>query len=451
MMPLFTAIAGHNPKNGALSAPGRALSYGDLSDAIDQRVRLIHLSRASCLALSMDNGVDWVLWDLAALKAGVPLVPVPPFFTPAQIRHALSASGCTGMIAGDDIIPLQNTPVHLPPGTAKVTFTSGTTGTPKGVCLSAASMMSVAESIVQVLGRGMAGRHLSVLPLPVLLENVAGVYATLMAGGTVCLCPLSTFGAHYARLAEVMADQAVSSVILVPEILRILMTQNMPKAVRDNLKFVAVGGSKVSPDLIRTARRSGLPVYEGYGLSECASVVSLNTPGADRPGTAGRLLPHLRADIVNGEIVVHGAGFLGYVGETHSGGVVTGDLGTMDEDGFLSITGRQKNILITSYGRNISPEWVESELLSQPGIGQAVVYGDGAPALRAFITPASSSADIPGSIRQVNERLPDYARIRHFSVVPPFSVQNETLTGTGRPRRDHILTLYAQEKTHDVL
>lgn len=452
MTMLFSALRSHNTDVCALSEPGRVVSYGMLPALIDARAEKIQQSGARTLALSMDNGVEWVLWDLAALKTGVALVPLPPFFTPAQIRHALTMSGCGGMITGDGIMPVESQGNQsLPAGTAKVTFTSGTTGTPKGVCLSAHAMMSVAESIVNVLGRDMAGRHLSVLPLAVLLENVAGVYATLWAGGTVYLSPLSTFGINYARIAETIIDVQASSAILVPEILRTLTAQIKTSGVVPSLKFLAVGGSKVSPDLIHGARDAGLPVYEGYGLSECASVVSLNVPGADQPGTVGRPLPHLRVEIVQGEILVHNAGFLGYVGETHVGPVMTGDLGKLDENGFLSVTGRKKNILITSYGRNISPEWVESELLSYPGIGQAVVYGDGAPALGALISPVSAEADIPATIRQVNERLPDYARICHFSIVPPFTVQDNTLTGTGRPRREHILNLYAQEKRHDIL
>jgi long-chain acyl-CoA synthetase len=93
----------------------------------------------------------------------------------------------------------------------------------------------------------------------------------------------------------------------------------------------------------------------------------------------------------------------------------------------LSITGRRKNILITSYGRNVSPEWVESVLLSQPEIAQAIVYGDAQPHLSALIVPSSPRADIGAAVARVNEKLPDYARIKKFRDVPPSAVH-----GAGR-------------------
>ena len=184
-------------------------------------------------------------------------------------------------------------------------------------------------------------------------------------------------------------------------------------------RFVAVGGSRVAPELIDKARGVGLPVYEGYGLSECGSVVSLNVVGHTRTGTAGRALPHARLDIDDGEIIVRGSAMLGYVDQPESWNpreIRTGDLGHIDSDGFVHIDGRASNLLITSFGRNISPEWVESELLAGPLLAQAVVVGDARPWCAALVygTAASSSdADIGAWIQQVNLRLCETWKEKH--------------------------------------
>jgi long-chain acyl-CoA synthetase len=445
MSVLLCKIHEQAPDEIALMQKDRCILYGDLPGLIQSFSERIKHYR--CVALATDNQIEWILWDLAALKAGIALVPLPPFFTQEQKEHALKSSGCDAIITPDGIISLSNAPVSLPTSTAKITYTSGTTGTPKGVCLSASAMDAVAQSIVHMLGRDMAGIHASVLPFGVLLENVAGVYATLMAGGTVLLNSLDAFGKNYEHLHAIIKASKATSVILVPEILRVLMGQVVQNGPLPSLCYVAVGGSKVSPSLVAQAREIGLPVYEGYGLSECASVVSLNTPCKDKVGSVGTLLPHIQASAENGEIVVKNIGFLGYVGEGAPDLILTGDLGVIDEDGFLTITGRKKNVLITSYGRNIAPEWVESELLSQPEIAQAVVYGDGESSLSAFIVPSFVSANIEDAITRANKRLPDYAQIKQFNRVPAFSPNDGTLTGTGRPRRSRILQLYKKEKS----
>jgi len=276
-----------------------------------------------------------------------------------------------------------------------------------------------------------------------------------MAGCTINISRLQAFGGNYENVHKVLKTTEANSVILVPEILRTLMAQVAVHGPLPHLKFIAVGGSKVDPALVQQARAMGLPVYEGYGLSECASVVSLNTQKDDKLGSVGKLLPHIKARIIDGEIQIKDPGFLGYIGEAAPHVFNTGDLGQLDDDGFLSVTGRKKNVLITSYGRNVSPEWVEAVLLAQPSIAQVIVYGDAQPGLSAFVVPASSDANIEAAILASNKALPDYAQVKDFQIVPPFTVQNGTLTGTGRPRRDQILTLYTQgnekEKTHEFL
>ena len=126
--------------------------------------------------------------------------------------------------------------------------------------------------------------------------------------------------------------------VLVPELLRAWCASLMLSQERapQSLRVVAVGGAKTPPEVIALAADLGLPAYEGYGLSECGSVVALNTPGAVRAGTVGRPLPGLDVKIIDGEITVAGPNVMsGYLGkELHKGRWATGDLGDIDEDGF---------------------------------------------------------------------------------------------------------------------
>ncbi len=454
------------PARPALIGGEEIISYGDMPEAIAEKADLLAEEKCRCVGLQMDNGPEWILWDLAAVKAGVASVPLPPFFTPAQVQHVVQSTGIDHMIEEGRGLGGTGAPLAaagIPEGTSKITFTSGTTGTPKGVCLSQTGLEQVAQSIVGRLGDSYAGFHLSIMPLAILLENVAGVYAALFAGATCHLYALEMMGMgnpfqpDFLQLLSVMKENAISSAILVPELLRGLMgavAQSGDVIPLPALKFLAVGGSKVAPELVRGARAMGLPVYEGYGLSECGSVVSMNVPDADGPETVGKLLPHVDARIEDGEVVVQNPAFLGYIGQPHQGAFATGDLGRFDENGFLYIEGRKKNVLITSHGRNISPEWLESVLLAQPEIAQAIVYGDALPYPGALIVPVAGDVDVFAAVDRANKALPEYAQMKTIHAVSPFTVQDGTLTGTGRPRRNAIFEKYKtilEEKSHEFL
>lgn len=456
--------AAATPTDPVITWDGGRLTAADLVAEVDRLAERLGGDR-SPVGILLDNGPAWVVVDLALIACGRPAVPLPPFFTESQRTHALSNAGAGLVISpggpGDSAVAdtrvrltdtgLPGRPLH--PDTAKVTYTSGSTGAPKGVCLSQAQMEAVARSLVAVLGADQAGLHLPVLPLAVLLENVAGLYATLLAGGRYHAAPLSEVGMgeafrpDFVKLLNTVAASGATTLILVPELLRGLIAAQAALRLPNAVEMIAVGGARVSPTLLRAAAEVGFTAVEGYGLSESASVVALNTPSDPRPGTVGRPLPHLFVSLAaDGEILVSPRPFLGYVGEASAPETLaTGDLGRFDADGRLQVEGRKANTLITAFGRNVSPEWVESELLSGPEILQAMVLGEGEAALSAIVVarPDLDGHAIQSAIDRANARLPDYARVAEWRAVPPFDVAAGQVTANGRPRRDVLRLLHA--------
>lgn len=470
--------AAQYPERLALTGDSTCFTYAELVRAVDAIAEQLQAQRISTLGLYADNGPDWLLVDLACQRAGITLVPLPGFFSEQQLAHTLRASGMQALLTDDCerftaleqvgeasaevvglalINVLQEQPPLLPAKTAKITFTSGSTGTPRGVCLSNRTQFTTALALCDSLSVLDPSRHLCLLPLATLLENVAGAYAGWLIGGSVIAPGLASLGfsgssqLDIAQLCRCVDARQPHSLILLPQMLKALVEQSVHKGWRPppSLVFVAVGGGKVSAELLRQARSLGLPVYEGYGLSECGSVVTLNLPGADRPGSAGRPLPHCEIKVAEGEVLVRGPRYLGYLDDADDTGewLATGDLGEFDSDGYLHITGRKKNILISSYGRNISPEWIESEILLSPLLMQCVLLGDGRPHCSALIfpRPGTEAEQVEQWLQTVNRRLPDYARVRRWAPLPqPLTFPGGLLTANGRPRRDAISERYAE-------
>ena len=443
-------------KDGSLTSAELQAEVERLAEALGEDT--------SAVGVLLDNGPAWVVVDLALIMAQRPSVPIPPFFTAAQRDHALADAGAGLLIvpgSADDTLVADThvrlTPTGLPsralhPGTAKITYTSGSTGAPKGVCLSQAQMEAVASSLVAVLGQDRAGLHMPVLPLAVLLENVAGLYATLLAGGRYHAATLAeagmgeAFRPDFPRLLTSVAQTGATTLILVPELLRGLIAAQGALRLDHRLEMIAVGGARVSPALLDAAAAAGLPVVEGYGLSECASVVALNTPDDACPGSVGRPLPHLTVALADdGEILVSPHPFLGYVGGDQAPEVLhTGDIGAFDAFGRLRIEGRKANTLITAFGRNVAPEWVESELLAEPQILQAMVLGEAEASLSALIVPmpGADPAQVEAAVTRANARLPDYAHVGDWRLVPPFDPAAGQVTANGRPRREALRRTY---------
>ena len=465
-----------------LQSGSRKMSRSELTLEVEDLATRLQKLGLRCIALYADNGIDWIVTDLACQLTDIRITPIPLFFTDTQIKHAISSSGADALITDQrsfteyfDVVltPAQDQratggaglflldpdrSAFLPEGTQKITFTSGTTGTPKGVCLSTVQQLTVARAIESVIAVDRP-IHLCVLPLSTLLENIAGLYAPLLAGGTIVAPPLADLGLtgsselDIRKLLACIEQHQPNSMILVPEILNALtLAAESGWRPPSSLQFVAVGGARVAGRLLHRARQAGLPAFEGYGLSESGSVVSLNVPGADRVGSVGRPLPHVDVQIEDGEIVVTGTEFLGYANQPHtwgSGPVATGDIGRIDDDGFIFVNGRAKNQLITSFGRNVSPEWVESELIAGPLLQQAIVFGDARPFCVALLYPrevSTSDEEITAWINKTNQRLPDYAHLDDWYRLPePMASRDGLTTENGRPKRAMIQQKYSSE------
>lgn len=449
------------------------VTYSSLWQDIEHLSNTLTSWGVTCIALYAENSLAWAKVDLAAMLAGVTVVPVPTFFSSAQQAHLLAASGAemwVGHGGSPDVVPrheLAGLPCYfLTPssshvshgGAAKITFTSGSTGTPKGVALSAGLLNAVTASLASSFcleGKStdsIPSKHLVALPLTTLLENITGLYVPLylgvqsivLGGEDVGLRGSSQFEPK--RFATAVSTYQAESLVVTPALLLALvaLAQRSPGSL-SSLKFIAVGGAKVPEALLTSARQRGLPIYEGYGLSECGSVVSMNTPEQQRPGSVGKPLPHCQVAISRqGEIMVSGASMLGYLGEMPlTGAVHTGDLGYLDDEGFLYITGRKKNLLITAFGRNISPEWIEAEAMAFPHLRQIVILGEGCAALSAVVATDNPEAAI-SELESLNAKLPDYAAVSHLIFTRPFYSQPALLTENGRPKRGEFARRFSK-------
>jgi len=473
--------ATHTPQGRAVTGSRDVLSWRQLDGEVGRLATALNGART--LGTLLVNAPAWVVADLAALRAGVMHVPLPGFFSDGQLQHALQDAGIDTVITDApqriaDLVAVRHsdtlhiggrpfTCLLLQPdmqqaqhaSAAKVTYTSGTTGTPRGVRLSLDTIETVAVALARAAHAEAADRAMALLPLSILLENIGAVYVPILGGAEILVPDPAETGVDgssrvdAARLATALQRYRPTALIVPPGLLKLLTVLARRGTVPDSLRFIAVGGAPAGQGLLEEAVNCGLPVYQGYGLSEAGSVVAMNTPTHNRPGSVGRLLPHVRARISEtGEILVQGKTFSGYLGNAArdaSDVLATGDTGYFDPDGYLYVTGRLRERIITAYGRNVSPEWIEAELLSHPAIAQAAVIGNGRLQLLAVLVPsgAQAAAELETTVAAVNARLPDYARIDTWLLADaPFSTASGELTTGGSLRRDVIEQHYFPQR-----
>lgn len=258
-----------------------------------------------------------------------------------------------------------------------------------------------------------------------------------------------------------------------------LVYQTLRSITGGNLRYTISGGAPLGERLGHFFRGVGITVLEGYGLTETSAPTTVNLPGVMRIGSVGRAYPGTRVRVdEDGEIIAHGDHvFLGYNNndkatqevKTSDGWIRTGDLGTIDDDGFVWVTGRKKELIVTAGGKNVAPAILEDRLRGHPLVSQVVVVGDGKPFIAALVTldaemlpawmknhglGAASVAEavsdpqvlaaIDRAVKRANEAVSRAESIRAFRVLPTdFTVQNGFLTPSLKVKRAAVLSAYA--------
>ncbi|GAB2823207.1 AMP-dependent synthetase/ligase [Streptomyces daliensis] len=230
------------------------------------------------------------------------------------------------------------------------------------------------------------------------------------------------------------------------------------------LRWALTGAAPIAPHVLDFLRACGIGVFEGYGMTESGGVISLNHKDAVRYGTVGRPIPGCEVRIAeDGEVLARGPMvFPGYhaneaaTAETldADGWLHTGDLGELDEDGYLRITGRKKELIITSAGKNLTPSQVELAIQQSRFVSRAVMIGDKRPYPVALITvdpettegmePAEVRARVEEAVEHANAQVARPARIRSFAILDEdFSIEEGSLTPTLKVRRARVVDRYA--------
>ncbi|HME25722.1 MAG TPA: long-chain fatty acid--CoA ligase [Acetobacteraceae bacterium] len=370
-------------------------------------------------------------------------------------------------------------------------YTSGTGGAPKGVMLPHRSILSNCHGAFELLRplRLQDEVYLSYLPASHSYEHTVGLYFLPSIGTEIVYCRgvehlaadmltvRPTILTAVPRVLEVIRTRVLTQVArqarwrqaLFQRTLelgmkridgrRLTVTERLLDALLDRpvrakvnarfggrLKAAMSGGARLEPEVGRFFLGLGLLIMQGYGQTEAGPVISANPPDGIRIDTVGRVLQGVDLCLADdGEIRVRGDlvmdGYWGLPAATaaviRDGWLHTGDIGALDDDGYLRITDRKKDMIVLSGGENVSPAKVEGMLMAEPEISQAVVAGDGRSSLTALVVPAQSYDDVAAAlaITRVNHRLSVTERIRKHAVVEPFTVENGMLTPTQKIRR----------------
>ena len=372
-----------------------------------------------------------------------------------------------------------------------ILFTSGTTGLAKGVMLSHRNLAQNVYNMSKFFHIPDGGRVLSVLPIHHAYEMTCTVMTCFYQGATVVICeglkhiqtnfheaeccvmlgvPLVFENMHrkiwkqaeksgmLKRLQRGIAMSRKTGLMKHPSAMR-RMFESVHKLFGDNHYMFIAGGAAIDPTVIDDFEAMGLPMLQGYGMTENAPIIAMNTDRYRKSAAAGRPLPGSEVALVDvdeggiGEIVVKGPSvMMGYYKDPENtaaairdGWLYTGDYGYFDEDGFLYITGRKKNVIVTKGGKNIFPEEVEYYLLLDERIQEVIVYGKHDEAKDDLICTAiiypdyellksqgiEDDEDVYKVLRHIadeaNEKMPPYKRVKRIEVREKPFVKTTTL------------------------
>ena len=374
-------------------------------------------------------------------------------------------------------------------------YTSGTGGAPKGVMLPHRSILSNCRGAFELLRplRLKDEIYLSYLPTSHSYEHTVGLFFLPSIGTEIVyaravehlaadlLSVRPTILTAVPRVLEVIRNRVLSQVARQPRWRRAVFryaleiglqrVEKRPLAIADHLldplldrlvrakvrsrfggrlKAAMSGGARLEPEVGQFFLALGIMIMQGYGQTEAGPVISANPPDAIRIETVGRVLDDVELRLgEDGEILVRGDlvmdGYWGLPQATaaaiRDGWLHTGDIGTLDDDGYLHITDRKKDMIVLSGGENVSPAKVEGMLMAEPEIAQAVVAGNGRSSLTALVVPADGFDDVAVAlaVNRTNHRLSVTERIRKHALVAPFTVENGLLTPTQKIRRMLVL------------
>jgi long-chain acyl-CoA synthetase len=378
-----------------------------------EHLRAAGVGAGDVVAVKLPNRVELIVALFAAWRLGAAATPVNPALTAAEVGYQLSDSAARVLVCDDDSAltsgcaavtlaelagPVAASPAAVSTGAvsddalALLVYTSGTTGRPKGVELTHANIMAMAQSMIAVTQMDADAHSLLILPLFHVNGIVVSVLAPLLAGGQATVA--GRFNpATFFDIVEKVRPTTFSAVPTIYGMLAALPAEVTPDT--GSLRYAVCGAAPMPVELIRQfEQRYGVPIIEGYGLSEgtCAST-SNPLDGERKPGTVGIALPGVQVAVVNesgepitdgsaGEVVVRGAtvmrGYLNRPEETAKtivdGWLHTGDIGYLDSDGYLILVDRAKDMIIRG-GENIYPKEIESAIYTHPAVRETAVVG----------------------------------------------------------------------------
>ena len=389
---------------------------------------VLHDSGAKAIVVSTPEQADKIA-EFRAKRGRFPLILMEGERADAISLEALRERGRSAGRAGLNPVTVE------PEDLATLIYTSGTTGLPKGVMLTQGNIAANVNGALAVFDISPGDTALSFLPLSHVFERMGGLYCMLLGGCTIA------FAESMDTLAQNMLEVRPTILLSVPRVYekvyaRVLDTahskgrislaifhwaenvamsrarggaKGWAYAVADRLvfrklrerfggciRFMISGGAPLSTELALFFHGAGLPVLEGYGLTETAPILAVNTPEHFRPGSVGKPLPDVEISIAeDGEILARGPNVMkGYYNRPEAtaqalagGWFHTGDIGQFDADGFLYITDRKKDLIVTAGGKKVPPQPIENSLKSDRFISEAVVLGDRRPYLIALVVP----------------------------------------------------------------
>ncbi|MBI4505791.1 MAG: AMP-binding protein [Chloroflexi bacterium] len=422
------------------------------------------------VAVWSPNMPEYAVLYLGAWLAGLVVVPID-VRTPQEIVHRFVASASPRLgfksryakgelgtptvetIALEDLFdliadtpPLAEPPAVGPDDLCEIAYTSGTTGVPKGVMLTHGNMLAEIAALHVAFPLRPTYRALSVLPLSHAFELVVNLLLTFTSG--VCVTYVARVNA--VTMSRALRESRITCLALVPELLRLLLSgmerraqregkwrqwqlahrlagplpivlrrvlfRQVHRALGGHLRFFGVGGAPLDVKLAQAWERLGIRVFEGYGLTETAAAAAINNWWAKRLGTVGKPIPSVEVKIApDGEILIRGPNVTpGYYGNPDltarsfaDGWLRTGDVGHVDADGFLHISGRQAFKIVLADGRNVYPEDIEQVLNAHPLVRESCVVGverhGGETVHAVLLTEHPERAD--EIIREINRRL----------------------------------------------